>query len=459
MKPIARKARNTCGVSSAMSSKEPLTHPFAPAAKGIFSPARFPWRVLALAGLLAAPGLQADEFHYRDILIGTRASAMGGAYTAISDDPSGLYYNPAGIVHADELNLSGSVNAWHRTTLTYEDVLADGQDWRRESGALIPNFFGITQPVGPGVFGFSYVVTDAIQEDQDQTFLNIPNRDRFTINLNNTRWVYKLGPSYAIPVSDTLSVGMTLYFQFREEEQINNQMVVIDAGSGPGAPDADVEWRYIQQESNEWGIKPVFGVMWEPLERLAIGASIRHAEVVSADNSLYFNCSGASVSEQSLCPENAVNYVDVSDETRRDHPWEVRVGATWFHSPKWLISADVSYHTGFTDSFLNGNRVRDVEGTFNLAVGTEYYLTNQWAVRGGLFTNRANTPETVVQYDHVDLYGFSASIARFTRNSSLDLGFSYSFGGGKGQVFTADYPAQDLQAENLTIFLSSSYSF
>ena len=28
---------------------------------------------------------------------GARALALGGAYTAISDDPSGLYYNPAGL--------------------------------------------------------------------------------------------------------------------------------------------------------------------------------------------------------------------------------------------------------------------------------------------------------------------------------------------------------------------------
>ena len=38
----------------------------------------------------------ADEDHYNNIIIGDRPAGMGGAYTAISDDPSGLYYNPAG---------------------------------------------------------------------------------------------------------------------------------------------------------------------------------------------------------------------------------------------------------------------------------------------------------------------------------------------------------------------------
>jgi len=413
---------------------------------------------LGLLLLLFSSALLADEYHYRDILIGTRASAMGGAYTAISDDPSGLYHNPAGVVHASELNLSGSVNAWHRTRVTYEDVLGEGQDWNRESGSLIPNFFGITQPLGPGVFGFSYVVTDAIQEDQDQTFRNVAGRERFTINLNDNQWVYKLGPSYAWRVNDQLSVGVSLYFHFREQEEINNQLIVLDSGSGPGMGDADIEWRYVQNQNDEWGMKPVLGIMWEPHERLAIGASIRQAYVLSGDNYLFFTCHGSSASDSFLCPEGDIDYVETRNDTRRDHPLEIRLGAAWFHSPSFLISGDVSYHTAHNDA-VRGANGRDVQATWNLALGTEYYLNNQWAVRSGVFTNRANTSANVVEHDHVNLYGLTASMARFTRNSSLDLGFSYAWGKGEGQVLPADRPPQTLKAENITIFLSSSYTF
>src|SRR3990172_2529925 len=56
--------------------------------------------------------VMADEYHYNNILIGDRAAGMAGAYTAISDDPSGLYYNPAGIVFAPRRSFSASVNAY-----------------------------------------------------------------------------------------------------------------------------------------------------------------------------------------------------------------------------------------------------------------------------------------------------------------------------------------------------------
>ena len=54
----------------------------------------------------------ADGYHYNNILIGDRASGMGGAYTAISDDASGLFYNPAGIVYVVDRNFSATVNTF-----------------------------------------------------------------------------------------------------------------------------------------------------------------------------------------------------------------------------------------------------------------------------------------------------------------------------------------------------------
>ena len=65
-----------------------------------------------LAGVMQPLSCRADENHYSNQLIGYRAAGLGGAYTAISDDPSGLYYNPAGIVYAQTSNLSASVNAF-----------------------------------------------------------------------------------------------------------------------------------------------------------------------------------------------------------------------------------------------------------------------------------------------------------------------------------------------------------
>jgi long-chain fatty acid transport protein len=38
----------------------------------------------------------ADEFHFSNLLVGERPSGLGGAFTALSDDHTGMVYNPAG---------------------------------------------------------------------------------------------------------------------------------------------------------------------------------------------------------------------------------------------------------------------------------------------------------------------------------------------------------------------------
>ncbi len=96
----------------------------------------------SLAGIASA-----DEFHYNNLIIGDRAIGMGGAYTGVSDDPSGLYYNPAGVVYTTGRNLSASVNAFYSLDKKYNGVIG-GLGWERNATALLPNFFGIVQPFG-----------------------------------------------------------------------------------------------------------------------------------------------------------------------------------------------------------------------------------------------------------------------------------------------------------------------
>lgn len=65
---------------------------------------------------------------------------------------------------------------------------------------------------------FSYAVPDAVLEDQDQLFFDLPanidgnpatgeNITRYAINFSNSSDVYQLGPSYALNLTDKLAVG------------------------------------------------------------------------------------------------------------------------------------------------------------------------------------------------------------------------------------------------------------
>ena len=98
----------------------------------------------------------------------------------------------------------------------------------------------------------------------------------------------------------------------------------------------------------------------------------------------------------------------------------------------------------------------------NIALGSEYYINEKLALRGGLYTNAAHTPKLsssiANQDEHIDLYGLSLSLTSFTRSSSVSLGLSYAFGTGDAQAIADSTAIHDIELRNLTIFISATYT-
>ncbi len=404
--------------------------------------------------LFALPAM-ADEYHYNNILVGDRAAGMGGAYTAISDDPSGLYYNPAGIVYAPGSNVSVSANAFHQSKVVYKNALGNGMDYKRYSYALLPNFFGIVQPMGKGKVGFSYAVPDSILEDQNQTFY-APNATttRYAINFNKNDNTYNFGPSYAQELSQEFSVGLTLYAHYRKNQFISNQLINKTGGT--------YEWLNQFYNNTEWGIKPILGFMWSPTDKLSTGLSVSKVNVVSSEIVAQTICSGDAAG---ACLGVDTTYVlgaapvraKSLSENKRGYPLTTTIGVAYFPSKTLIVSGDFSYYSKVKDSTFG-----DKEAIWNAALGVEYYLSEKLALKGGLFTDKANTPKitstSVNALDNVDLYGGSLSASYFTRQSSITIGSTYRLGSGKAQILGGSQ-IQDLKSSVWTSFLSASYFY
>jgi hypothetical protein len=145
---------------------------------------------------------------------------------------------------------------------------------------------------------------------------------------------------------------------------------------------------------------------------------------------------------------------------KREYPYQFSVGAAYFPSPKLLISADLTYFTGVDYSIL-GMTTRK-EPVLNAALGAEYYFTRNWALRGGLFSNRSNSPDVKglpnEQTEKIDVYGVSLSLTRFIKSTSFTAGGIYSYGSGKAQI-TSTPGSVDAIYQSWTLFVASSYSF
>jgi long-chain fatty acid transport protein len=420
-------------------------------------------RALLMVSLLLPSMGWADDYHYVNMLIGNRASGLGGAYTALSDDPAGCFYNPAGIAFVPHSSLSASVNAFAKSTKTYKNALTntDGRrlDWRKTSSSLLPNFFGLVRDIGGGKLGLSYAVTDSLDRRQKQTFDSIRSHDpanpidTYAINLNDRDETYLFGPSFAYRLGDTLSLGATLYAYYRDKEIINNQLLIFSDGQH--------YWSNYYETQQDWGVRPMLGLMWEPWEKVSLGASVSRIYVTSSDkttqttmrDTVSAGTTEIGGEEIDFSDTDAIFFSSGSSHDTDDFPYRTALGLVYFVSPRLLFSADGVYH----------NAIDDKEAVWNFALGTEFYPWESVALRCGFFSDHANTAELsadrVNQMEHLDIYGASLSASFFHSQSSVTLGTVYSRGEGKAQAVANSTVRQDVTIENYNFYLSASYRF
>ncbi|MBN2866852.1 MAG: hypothetical protein JXK16_12655, partial [Thiotrichales bacterium] len=437
-----------------------------------------------LAGLVISSPVWADEYHYKDILVGDRAAGLGGAYTAVADDASGLYYNPAGIVYASAPKISGSVNAYNYKTTEYGDINASGHKWTRTSSGMVANYFGATQPLGDNsTVGFSIAIPNYDLEDQSDEFtsfgasaamenLGYKTIDSQQIDYNNEDSTTLAGLSYATSINKDFSIGLTLYGYMRKKEMTNMQIVRTKNDAG----DKQLEDTLYQKvQTQELGIQPRLGIMWAPIPKLSIGMMVQTTFMLSEDpkSRTYIRksiCENSGTSFNQNCSIETTYYDQVTESTlttdnladshfesplktdgKNDLPIETNLGLAYFASDKLMYTADLSYSSE-TDTY---------NAVLNAAGGVEYFYNPTWAIRGGLYTNMANTSSKQEKgmNPYVNLFGTSVSLSRYTKGSNITVGMNYSMGEGHADLNRFTPSIQTISVQSLNLFISTSASF
>ena len=67
------------------------------------------WASCMLAIVMLPALVRLDDFHFQNFPVGQRSLGMGGAATALGEDPSAAFYNPAGIGNVGSATLSASL--------------------------------------------------------------------------------------------------------------------------------------------------------------------------------------------------------------------------------------------------------------------------------------------------------------------------------------------------------------
>ncbi len=122
---------------------------------------------------------------FLEIGIGARAEALGGAFTALSNDASALYWNPAGLAQIQNISFTANHTGWLANTNF--------------------QYFGIVLPFGNGMaFGVGVTILDYIDNQPVRT-INQPEGTGEFYGASDLA----IGASYGMSLTDRFSFGLT----------------------------------------------------------------------------------------------------------------------------------------------------------------------------------------------------------------------------------------------------------
>lgn len=459
----------------------------------------------AAIAALAAPAA-AQPTNYDGQLIGERAAGMGGAFTAVADDGSAFFYNPAGLARVRRSGISLAANTYGWFSATEEDAYRDADssvDIERAGSLTVPNSLVYILPLGePG--GLQHTVALGVVvpasyawEGAQNTSLEEARFDAFeredSFDAIDQR-TYLAGPAYALSLGD-LHLGASLLFAWSSGRTIEQL-------SSAYASDGFVfkEQVFTASNTSYLGLTGDLGLLWAvapswqvglkaglPAVRLWSDALVsQHVSVIEAELE---DADGNPRAEPLITGAHQDVYRAVGGEVDWKRPLHLSLGAAWQRSDGWAISADLRLYLpidpftavrgtpqraaaapgdvwdpefgadrSFDTTLLDPGRVLVVNG----AVGATIPLSPTLRVLTGVFTDRSAMDPAAVDgfFEHVDRYGASLAVQHLDK-TTLTVGLTGLYGTGSGygvDLSRADAPdyRSTITTWSVALFLAGS---
>ena len=447
--------------------------------------------------LLVARLAAADDTHYQDYIVGDQAVGLGGAYTAIAADPSGMWYNPAGIVDVRDTSLSLSANLYgiqDSTTGSHESILPEDPISKL---VVVPSSAGFVQALGrsdtdgrrPYAIGMSIVVPsyhkfstaeEGVGQDQ---LLGVYRHGYHRAFEDETLWV---GAGGAMRLGSRMSIGAGLVLEHRSLQDAASSFVASDLQNGEYRiyRDSMVDLNF----SND-SLLLTAGIKIELIRNLFFGACIRSPSLtVHSSGNMRFARSrsdGAGDSGFEPTPDE----VSVESETRING--EARAGIAWVLPDLLTLSADVSFHLPVTytliavrsDDEQTKIALRDallippaISRSFvvNFNLGAEVQFLERFMLGMGAFTNFASSPSIPSTASrptpaHVHMVGGTLAFGIKSKHTLTRIGAAFARGSGSDVIASNDpdqlaldtqqFVRVDLTQTFVYFFLSSTFMY
>ena len=336
--------------------------------------------VFSLSFILLITCLHAGGWN--NTLMGIRALAIGAAFAGLADDPSAIFYNPAGISFQEEkFNLS--INGIYISPL-HEYTLPTGISAESKNKSSLPQVFLTYKMNDKVTLGFgAYAPYAGGGVDWKKDELGFP----FKTYLG----VMSLTPSISYQISEKFAIGFNLNFYYGKLE-VNTDM----PGFGP-------------MDSDETGnnISAGLGMLYKPSDKLSMGLSIRGPAKMTLTGTTALTTEA---------PGFGNIRFDLDSETNFQLPWDFEFGISYRLRENLILSGSAQYTMWsaldrvekiIRNVPMVGDQYEYENLNFNniliMRVGFEYQIPHGLFIRGGIGVDRAATPVDTLSITNIDV--------------------------------------------------------
>jgi len=291
--------------------------------------------------------------------MGTKANAMGKAFTGLADDASAVFYNPAGLVFQDKGMAVQVYDLQGFTDLSYSIVTNPAADISSDENFTFPGFF-MNYNKGDMAFGLGVYIPYGGGKYKYENFTG------YQMTVEQSLGLVAFGGSMAVKLSEKLGLGLSLTgyygtFSLKYSDSLDPS---------------------INSEKDLSGIAAVggnLGFMYKPTEKLSLGLTVKLPVRITIDGT--------------MAQTNVIK--DASAELRL--PWYFTVGAAFKASEALTLTFDVNYatyssmeiYTLITDG-LAEDTTTYYKDAFYFALGADFKASETLSIRGGItFTPNA----------------------------------------------------------------------
>ena len=393
--------------------------------------------ILSCAGLYPPKQpAEAAYSNYSSVLLGDRAAGMGGAFTALTDDPSASpFYNPATLILMKGNSLSTTVNLYNK----YNTAIGEIEDVTVAPQRLNQGYFRSLPSSSSSIIGFksfSLGLTILVPDYKFYSGQVKGNSDTtsFLSQVDESLWV---GGTFSVKLTENNSFGFSLYYTARNLSRTVNDRLTTDGGGGTGAIITN-EIKNLSANS----VLPVLGLFHRISPIWSLGVSYRPPSLPISGEATYYRSNTVTSPYQTTI----INRANLRAITKI--PARLAIGVARENPGEDTLSFDVQIYEG-----LAYNDLPEIpEGTdhvthrpvVNFAVGYEKAVRDWLILRLGFFTNLSSHPEpdtrsNIRQGDHVDMNGFSGNIQIKThQNTTFSFGGYYTGGRGTSTEFVGN---------------------